>query len=93
MGRWIAPVIGALLLGGCIAKTAVGVATLPVKAGAKVVDWTTTSQAEADRNAGRKMRKEEEREGRERREWTKRCRTTPDAPDCQTYTGYRAGQD
>lgn len=81
----------ALPLGGCIAKTAYNVATLPVKAGGKVVDWTTTSQAEADRNYGRKMRKEEEREGRERRAWQKRCRTTPDDPDCQQYTGYRVG--
>ena len=94
MTRWIvALTVASLLLGGCIAKTAIDVATLPVRAGGKVVDWTTTSQAEADRNYGRKMRKQEEREGRERRDWEKRCRKTPDAPDCQTYTGYRAGQD
>lgn len=48
-----------LLAGGCVVKTAVNVATLPVKAGAKAVDWTTTSQDEADRNRGRKMRKHE----------------------------------
>ncbi len=88
----------AMPLGGCVAKTAWDVATLPVKAaavpvkaGGKVVDWTTTSQAEADRNYGRKMRKQEQREGRERREWEKRCRRIPDDPDCQRYTGYRAG--
>ncbi len=45
------------LLPGCIARTAVDVVTLPVKAGAKAVDWTTTSQEEADRNHGREMRK------------------------------------
>jgi hypothetical protein len=78
-------------LGGCLAKTAVGVATLPVKAGSKAVDWTTTSQSEADRNYGRKMRKEEAKEGRERRKWEKKCHDTPDAPDCQSYQGYRAG--
>lgn len=89
----------ALPLGGCVAKTAWDVATLPVhaaavpvRAGGKVVDWTTTSQAEADRNYGRKMRKEEEREGRERREWAKRCRKASDDPTCRSYDGYRADQ-
>ena len=32
-----------------------------------MIDWTTTSQSEADRNYGRKMRKKEAREGREMR--------------------------
>lgn len=89
----------ALPLGGCVAQTAWNAATLPVRAaavpvkvGGKVVDWTTTSQAEADRNYGRKMRKDEEREGRERRDWAKRCRRTPGDPDCQHYAGFRAGQ-
>ena len=39
-----------LLGGGCLAKTVVNVATLPVRATSKAVDWTTTSQSEADRN-------------------------------------------
>ena len=81
-----------MLLGGCVVKTAYTVATVPVKAGGKVVDWTTTSQAEADRNYGRRMRHEEEREGRERRAWAKRCRNTPGDPDCREYNGFRAGQ-
>ena len=85
---WIACI--ALPLGGCIAQTAVSVVTLPVRAGAKVVDWTTTSQAEADRNAGRKMRKQQEREDRERRDLAKRCRKTPGDPTCEEYDGYRA---
>ena len=55
-----------LLSGGCV-KTVVGVATMPVKAAGKAVDWTTTSQEEADRNYGRKMRKQEAKEGRERK--------------------------
>ncbi|MDQ2879057.1 MAG: hypothetical protein M3R41_08285, partial [Pseudomonadota bacterium] len=55
------------LLTGCIARTAVDVVTLPVKAGAKVVDWSTTSQSEADRNRGRAERKADERAGKERR--------------------------
>ena len=53
-----------LATGGCIAKTAWDVATLPVRAGAQVVDWSTTSQEESDRNYGRKMRKQEAAEGR-----------------------------
>jgi len=61
-----------LLAGGCVAKTVVGVATAPVKVAGKVVDWTTTSQDEADRNYGRKMRKQEAREGREAKEEAKR---------------------
>ena len=63
-----------LLSGGCVAKTAWDVATLPVKAGSKAVDWTTTSQSEADRNYGRKMRKQEAKEGRERKKAFEQCR-------------------
>jgi hypothetical protein len=69
-----------LLAGGCLARTAVDVVTLPVKAGAKVVDWTTTSQSEADRNRGRAERKREERDEKERRKAEKRCRQHPE--DC-----------
>ena len=65
------------LLGSCLAKTAIGVATAPVKVAGKVADWTTTSQDEADRNYGRKMRKQEARGGRERREAARRCRRDP----------------
>jgi len=78
-----------LLTGGCLAKTAVDVVTLPVKATGKVVDWTTTSQSEADRNYGKKMRKQEEREGRERKKAEKACKKDPS--QCGQYQGYRAG--
>ena len=65
-------------LGGCVvgsvAKTAVDVATLPVKAASAGVDAVTTSQAEADQKRGREVRKEEERIGRERRALEERCR-------------------
>ncbi|GLT02664.1 hypothetical protein GCM10007897_40850 [Sphingobium jiangsuense] len=54
--------IAALLLSGCVAKTAWNVATVPVRAGSQAADWATTSQDEADRNRGREMRKEEERQ-------------------------------
>ena len=77
-----------VLAGGCIAKTAVDVVTLPVKAGGKVVDWSTTSQDESDRNYGRKMRKKEAREGKERKKHEKECRKHPDT--CGEYDGYRA---
>jgi hypothetical protein len=80
-----------LLMGGCLVKTAANVVTLPVKAAGKAVDWTTTSQDEADRNYGREMREKEAREGRERREWEKECRENPDT--CGEYDGYRAGYD
>ncbi len=80
-----------LFAGGCLVKTAANVATLPVKAVGKTVDWTTTSQDEADRNYGREMREKEAREGRERREWAEECQEHPDT--CGDYDGYRAGYD
>lgn len=48
------------LLSGCL-STVGTVVTAPVKVAAKAVDWTTTSQSEADRNRGKKIRKAEER--------------------------------
>ena len=51
------------LTGGCV-STVWNVATAPVRAGAQVVDWTTTSQSEADQKRGREIREAEEREGR-----------------------------
>lgn len=51
-------------LSGCIASTAVDVITAPVRLGGQVVDWTTTSQDEADRALGRKTRQREEDIGR-----------------------------
>jgi hypothetical protein len=60
-----------LLLGGCVvgqvASAAVEVATLPVKVVSESVDAVTTSQAEADRRRGRRIREEDERLGREAR--------------------------
>lgn len=77
-----------LLTGGCIAKTAFDVVTLPVKAAGKAVDWTTTSQSESDRNYGKKARLAEEREGRERRAHDKACKADP--RNCGPYEGFRA---
>ena len=56
-----------LALGGCLARTAVGVVTLPVRAVSAGVDAVTTSQSEADERRGRELREEEERLGREAR--------------------------
>ena len=50
-----------LLLGGCIAKTALDVATAPVKVASRGVDLATTSQSEADEKRGREIRQREER--------------------------------
>lgn len=77
-----------IVSGGCV-STAVSVVKAPFKAAGQVVDWTTTSQDEADRNAGRKLRKQEAREGRERQAHDKACRKDPET--CGPYQGYRAG--
>lgn len=77
-GRLLVAALVPLLAAGCVARTAYRVVTLPVKAGAQVVDWTTTSQDEADRNRGRAERKREEREAKERRAAEKRCRRHPE---------------
>jgi hypothetical protein len=58
----------ALMLSGCIVRTAADVVTAPVRAVGQAADWATTSQDEADRNRGREMREEEERLGREWRD-------------------------
>lgn len=63
-------------LAGCLAKAAVDVVTLPVRAVSAGVDAATTSQSEADEKRGREIRKREERLGkleREYRELTEEC--------------------
>ena len=61
--RVLALCLPLLALTGCytVAKTAVDVAVLPVKAVAKGVDLATTSQSEADEKRGREQRKMLER--------------------------------
>ncbi len=83
MPRILAVACLPLLLSGCIVHTAYDVATAPVRAGSKVVDWTTTSQSEADRNYGRKMRKKEAREGREARKRAKQDKERTSTPQWQ----------
>ena len=63
-----------LALPGYIAKTALDIATMPVRAGAQAADWATTSQDEADRNYGRKMREQEARDGKARKKADKERR-------------------
>lgn len=66
----LAPAL-ALLLPGCIAKTAVDVVTLPVKVASKGVDLATTSQSEADQKRGREIRQREEKLGKLQRDYDK----------------------
>ena len=70
-----------LALTGCIAKTALDVVTLPVKAASKTVDVMTTSQSEADEKRGRAVRKQEECVGKEQRRATREGRA-PDTSRC-----------
>ena len=56
-----------LLLSACLARTAVDIVSLPVKAAGAGVDAVTTSQSEADERRGRELRQAEERQGREAR--------------------------
>jgi hypothetical protein len=80
-----------VLLGGCVvesvAKTAVDVATLPVKAASAGVDAVTTSQSERDEKIGREMRKEDEERGRQWRLAWERCRKGKPLPtdDCSAF--------
>jgi hypothetical protein len=78
-----------LLVSGCVvgtvAKTAVDVATLPVKVASAGVDAATTSQSEADEKRGRELRKADEERGRQIRLMAERCRRSRPLPtdDCQ----------
>ena len=73
------------LLAGCVvgtvAKTAVTVATLPVKVVSAGVDAATTSQSEADQKRGREMREADEKRAREARKLEERCRKGKALPD------------
>ncbi len=68
-------IVLAFPLAGCvsIAKTAVDVVTLPVKAASAGVDAVTTSQSEADEKRGRALRKAEENYGKRQRAWARDC--------------------
>jgi hypothetical protein len=76
-----------VLLGGCVvgtvAKTAVEVATIPVKVVSAGVDAATTSQSEADEKRGRELRKAEEKAGREAREAERRAKKAASEPQSE----------
>ena len=78
--------LAALVLPGCVAKTAidtaVGVATLPVKVASAGVDAVVTTQAEADEKRGRQIRRQEECLGKEERKARKQGRE-PDYDRCE----------
>ena len=85
----IAVALGLLVsLSGCLAKTAVDIVTLPIKAVSAGVDAVTTSQSEADEKRGREIRKQEEREGKEaRRAQKEREREERDAKEAEQPGG------
>ena len=72
--RWTIAATAALALQGCLAKTALDVATAPVKIASKGVDLATTSQSEADEQRGRELRQREERLGRLERRYAQELR-------------------
>ena len=79
MGRFIVIALPAmLLLSGCVGSIVKTVVTAPIKAAGAVVDAATTSQAEADRNRGREMRKAEQRAEKERKRQEKEARRERD---------------
>jgi hypothetical protein len=80
--------VAPLLLAGCVvgtvAKTAVEVASIPVKVVSAGVDVATTSQSEADEKRGRRLRKaEEKRAGREAREAEGRAKKAASEPQTE----------
>ncbi len=85
MGRVVIIMLLPLALAGCLARTAIGIVTLPVKVVGAGVDAVTTSEAEADQRRGRALREEEERRGREarRRERDERRRAREQAEDAE----------
>ena len=78
-----------LATAGCI-HTVTSVVTAPVRVVSKTVDVLTVSPSERDRHYAHKLRKEHEREARERKAWTKRCRGRESTAECAHYQGYVA---
>lgn len=84
--------LSALALQGCLARAAVDVVTLPVKAVSAGVDAATTSQSEADEKRGREIRKREERLGELERDYAKQMKRCGDGDDeaCEKAQAIRA---
>lgn len=90
--RLLALSVAALALQGCLARAAVDVVTLPVRAVSKGVDVATTSQSEADEKRGRDIRKREERLGELERDYDKQMERCADGNDeaCDKAQAIRA---
>ena len=86
--------LASLALQGCLARAAVDVVTLPVRAVSAGVDAATTSQSEADEKRGREIRKREERLGELEREYDKAMERCGDGDDaaCDAAQTLRAEQ-
>ena len=76
----LAPAL-ALMLGGCLAKTAIGVVTAPIRVASQAADWATTSQDEADRARGREIRARESQVGELERDYEKFARRCDEGND------------
>jgi hypothetical protein len=94
MLRLAALALAALALQGCLARAAVDVVTLPVRAVSAGVDAATTSQSEADEKRGRAIRKREERIGEIEREYARAMERCGDGDDeaCDRAQSLRAEQ-
>jgi hypothetical protein len=90
--RLLTLALAALALQGCLAKAAVGIVTLPVRAVSAGVDAATTSQSEADEQRGRELRKREERRGKLDRDYDKQMERCADCDDeaCEKAQAIRA---
>jgi hypothetical protein len=81
--------VAPLALTGCVvgtvARTAVDVATIPVKVVSAGVDAATTSQSERDEERGREIRKQEEEAGKKARLADERCRKHRPLPTDSCY--------
>lgn len=90
--RFVPLILAAIALQGCLAKAAVGVVTLPVRAVSKGVDLATTSQSEADEKRGREIRKREEQLGKLERDYDKAMERCGDGDDeaCEKAQTIRA---
>ncbi len=88
----LALILAALALQGCLARAAVDVVTLPVKAASAGVDAATTSQSEADENRGREIRRREERLGKLERDYDKQMERCGEGDDeaCEKAQAIRA---
>lgn len=63
----------AFMLSGCV-RTAASIVTAPIRVAGKAVDWTTTSQSEADEKRGRALRKRDEEIGKLDKQYQKHMR-------------------